>query len=138
MDDACVFCRIAAGTIPGVKVYEDDDVLAIMDIGPIVKGHTLVMPKRHYGSLTDLPDPLLARIACVVKRIAAAQQRGLGAEGVNIHQSNGTCAGQVVPHVHFHVIPRMTRDGHRWNWKATSYGNPAEMQDMAARIQAHL
>ncbi len=138
MDDACVFCKIVAGGIPSVRVHEDSNVLAFIDIGPIIKGHTLVIPKAHFPDLPSLPDDLLATMAAVVRRVAAAQIKALGADGVNVHQSNGACAGQVVPHVHFHVIPRFKDDGHRWNWKATSYGSPAEMQEMADRIRRGL
>jgi histidine triad (HIT) family protein len=81
---------------------------------------------------------VLARIVAVVRRVAAAQVRGLGANGVNIHQSNGAAAGQVVPHVHFHVIPRFRGDGHSWNWRARRYEDPAEMQALAERIRGGL
>lgn len=134
----CIFCRIVQGTVPSAKIYEDDAVLAFMDIGPIIKGHALVIPKVHYATLTEVPHVLAARLIAVVQRVAAAQQTALQADGVNIHQSNGACAGQVVPHVHFHVIPRFTNDGHRWNWAATKYEAPAEMAALAQRLRAQL
>jgi len=134
----CIFCKIAAGRIPATRVYEDDAVLAFMDIGPIVKGHTLVIPKAHHDPLTAVPADLLARVIGVVQRVAAAQMAGLKADGVNVHQSNGAAAGQVVPHVHFHVIPRFAGDGHRWNWTAGRYADPAEMAALAERIRAAL
>ncbi len=134
----CIFCKIVAGQIPCTRVYEDDAVLAFMDIGPIVKGHTLVIPKAHHDPLTAVPSDLLARVIEVVRRVAAAQVAGLKADGVNVHQSNGAVAGQVVPHVHFHVIPRFADDGHRWNWKAGRYDDPAEPAALAERIRAAL
>ena len=96
MSENCLFCRIVAGAIPSVKVYEDDDVLAFMDIGPIVKGHALVIPRAHYERLTDVPDRVLGRVFAAARRVAAAQVAGLKADGVNLHQSNGACAGQVI------------------------------------------
>ena len=138
MSDNCVFCKIVTGKIPSTKVYEDEGVLAFIDIGPIVKGHVLVIPKAHFDSLTEVPAATLARIMEAVQRVAAAQMAGLGADGVNLHQANGAAAGQVVPHVHFHVIPRFNDDGHRWNWKSTTYSSPAETAAMADRIREAL
>ena len=136
MSTNCIFCKIVAGEIPSTKVYEDADVLAFMDIGPVIKGHTLVIPKQHFDPLTATPEPVLARLMAVVKKIAAAQLHGLRADGVNVMQANGVAAGQVVPHLHFHVIPRFATDGHRWNWAAKKYDDPAELQQLAAAIKA--
>jgi histidine triad (HIT) family protein len=138
MSANCIFCKIVAGEIPATKVYEDAEVLAFMDIGPIIKGHTLVIPKQHFDPITATPEPVLAKLVAVVKQIAAAQMNGLRAEGVNVVQANGAAAGQVVPHLHFHVIPRYAADGHRWNWAAKKYDGPAEMQQLAAAIKAAL
>ncbi len=134
----CIFCRIVRGEVPCTKLYEDNEVLAFMDIGPIIKGHALVIPKAHYDPLTNLPTPLLGHLMGVVQKIAAAQMSGLQADGFNVHQSNGACAGQVVPHVHFHVIPRFDQDGHRWNWKAQTYNGPEELQATAGAIRQAL
>ena len=138
MSANCIFCKIVAGAIPATKVYEDAEVLAFMDIGPIVKGHTLVIPKQHFDPLTATPEPVLAKLMAVVKKIAAAQMSGLKADGVNVMQANGAAAGQMVPHLHFHVIPRFATDGHRWNWAAKKYDDPAEAQQLAAAIKAAL
>ena len=138
MSANCIFCRIVAGQITATKVFEDADVLAFMDIGPIIKGHTLVIPKQHFDPITATPEPVLAKLLAVVKKIATAQMSGLKADGVNVVQTNGAAAGQVVPHIHFHVIPRYTTDGHRWNWAAKKYDDPAEMQQLAAAIKAAL
>lgn len=134
----CIFCRIIAGSIPAAKIYEDERILAFMDIGPIIKGHVLVIPKTHYDNLMETPDEMLACLIAAVRRIARAQVAGLGADGINITQANGTSAGQVVPHIHFHVIPRFLRDGHHWNWDAKKYDDTAEMNRFAERIIAHL
>ncbi len=134
----CIFCRIVAGNIPATKLYEDDHVLAFMDIGPIVKGHALVIPKAHTETIGPTPDDTLAKVIAVTRRVARALQVGLGADGINIHQANGAAAGQVVPHIHFHVIPRFRHDGHHWNWSAQTYANPAEVAALADRIKAAL
>ena len=134
----CIFCKIVAGEIPAVKIYEDSRVLAFMDIGPIIKGHALVIPKAHYNPLMETPDDVLAYLIAVVRKIARAQVDGLQADGVNVTQANGRCAGQVVPHIHFHVIPRFDKDGHHWNWDPKRYENPEEMKHYAERIVAAL
>jgi histidine triad (HIT) family protein len=134
----CIFCKIVAGDIPSTKVYEDDHVLAFMDIGPLVRGHTLVIPKAHHNPLADTPDDVLSRVIAVVRLVARAQQDGLGADGVNVHQANGAVAGQVVPHLHFHVVPRFANDGHHWNWTPHPYADLAEAAALADRIKAAL
>ena len=132
------FEKIIAREIPATIVYEDDDTLAFMDIGPIIKGHTLVIPKTCYDPITETPDEVVAKLMIVAKRIAAAQMKALGADGVNIMQNNGAAAGQEVPHIHIHVIPRFDDDGHRWNWAAKSYDSPEEMETLAAKIRKGL
>ena len=133
-----IFEKIVNREIPATIVYEDDDVLAFMDIGPIIKGHTLVIPKTCYDPVTETPDDVLAKLMLTAKRIAAAQVKGLGADGVNIMQNNGKAAGQEVPHIHFHVIPRFENDGHHWNWAAKKYDSPQEMEQTAAAIRKEL
>ena len=135
MNDSCIFCKIVAGAIPSTKVYEDAEILAFMDIGPIVKGHTLVIPKQHTERITDTPVGVLARVMHIVQKIAAAQVNGLKADGVNIFQANGKAAGQVVPHLHFHVVPRFNTDGHSWNWAAKKYADMGEMTKLAESIR---
>ena len=135
MSADCIFCKIVAGEIPSTKVYEDAEILAFIDIGPIVKGHTLVIPKRHMDPITEAPPGVLARVMHVVQKVAQAQLNGLKADGVNVMQCNGKAAGQVVPHLHFHVIPRYETDGHHWNWNAKEYGDPAEMVEFADKIK---
>jgi len=137
-DPNCIFCKIVAGQIPSIKIYEDADVLAFMDIGPIVKGHALVIPKAHYNPLVATPDDVLAKVIAVVRRVAQALQDGLGADGVNVHQANGAVAGQVVPHLHFHVVPRFKHDGHHWNWTPHPYADLSEAAALADRIRTAL
>ncbi|MGI9124004.1 MAG: HIT family protein [Mycobacterium sp.] len=107
---ACVFCEIVAGTAPAVRVYEDDDFLGFLDIRPITRGHTLVIPKRHSVDLTDTPADALAGMLTVGQRIAqATRASGLAATGNNVAINDGKSAFQSVFHIHLHVIPR--RDG---------------------------
>jgi histidine triad (HIT) family protein len=106
-----------------------------MDIGPIIKGHVLVIPKTCYDPITETPDEVLCKLIRVSKRVAASLMNELGADGVNIIQNNGAAAGQEVPHLHFHVIPRFEGDGHRWNWNAKSYDDIAEMEQLAETIR---
>ena len=131
----CIFCKIAAGEIPSTTIYEDEYVLVFMDIGPIIKGHALVIPKQHYDPVTATPDDIVARLHLVAKQIAQAQVNGLGAAGVNIMQNNGKAAGQEVAHIHVHVIPRFEGDGHHWNWNAGKYTDTKEMAELAKKMR---
>lgn len=133
MAESCVFCKIIAGEIPCVRVYEDKDVLAFMDIGPVVKGHTLVIPKAHYDPVTAVPVALLQRVIAIVQQVAQAQYTGLNADGISIAQANGRVAGQIVPHLHFHVIPRFEFDKNA-SWTIRQYDAPGELRSYAERI----
>ncbi|KAJ3578776.1 hypothetical protein NPX13_g1788 [Xylaria arbuscula] len=99
---ACIFCRIIKGEIPSFKLFESDKTLAFLDIGPLSKGHALVIPKFHGAKLTDIPDDHLAEILPVAKKLVTAT----GATDYNILQNNGRIAHQIVDHVHFHMIPK--------------------------------
>jgi len=117
----CIFCKIVQGQIPSVKVYEDNIVMAFMDIAPISKGHTLVIPKDHYEKLADCPDNILAAMSSVAARLANAVSQATSADGYNVLCNNGRAAGQLVDHVHFHIIPRKTGDGVFNRWPAFKY-----------------
>ncbi len=106
-----VFSKIIRGEIPSHKVYEDDAVIAILDIGPLSEGHTLVIPKEPAETIDQLSDEHAAAVGRVLPRIARALKKVTGAESYNILQNNGEPAGQVVPHVHFHIIPRFPERG---------------------------
>ena len=110
MKNNCIFCAIAAGEIPSFKVYEDELVLAYLDINPFSKGHTLVIPKAHSEGLLDTDDRTLQDVIVRVKKVAAQLKAKLGCDGFNIMQNNGEAAGQTVRHVHFHIVPRWTGD----------------------------
>lgn len=119
MKNDCIFCAIAAGEIPSFKVYEDDLVLAYLDINPFSKGHTLVIPKEHSAGLLDTDDAMLAGVIARVKKVAAHVTAKLGCDGFNIVQNNGAAAGQTVNHIHFHIVPRWNGD------KASTFENHA-------------
>jgi histidine triad (HIT) family protein len=107
---ACVFCAIVAGESPAVRVYEDDDYLAILDIRPFTRGHTLVLPKRHTLDLTDTPPETLAGMTAIGQRIAQAVRTTVLADGTNIAINDGPAAFQTVFHIHLHVLPRRNGD----------------------------
>ena len=111
----CVFCAIADETAPAVRIHEDDEYLAILDIRPFTRGHTLVIPKRHSVDLTDTPAATLAGMLALGQRIArATRASGLAATGNNVAINDGKSAMQSVFHIHLHVIPR--RDGDKMSF----------------------
>lgn len=120
MED-CIFCKIARGEIPSHKIGEDELTVSFLDIAPVNPGHALVITKNHYASLTDIPAQELQALAEHVQRVARAVVAATGAEGYNVLLNNGACAGQVVPHAHFHVIPRKHTDGYRLGWRQGKY-----------------
>lgn len=105
MDD-CIFCKIVKGEIPCVKVYEDDDVLTFLDISQTTKGHTLVIPKKHYDTFLSMPKEIMHKVMNIAQTIGQSQIRNLQAKGVNILTNCYASAGQTVMHCHVHVIPR--------------------------------
>lgn len=129
----CVFCRIVRGEIPSSKVYEDENVIAFLDIAPIKKGHTLVIPKEHHETITDVPDILLQQVIVAVKIIATSVMRATGAGGINLSMSINDVAGQTVPHAHFHIIPRHEGDGLR-HWPQGKY-EEGERDEYAEKIR---
>ena len=110
-DEDCIFCKIVRGEIPCVRVYEDDDVLGFLDINPLSHGHTLVIPKEHFGSLDQCPENVVAALAGKLPVIAKALISVVGGSAYNVLNNNGREAGQLVEHVHFHIIPRRAGDG---------------------------
>lgn len=132
--DDCVFCKIIKGEIPCARVYEDDQVLAFLDIAPFNFGHTLVIPKEHHHSCTTVPAATLGAMMAVAARIGAALQRAVKAEGFNLFLNNGRCAGQEVPHAHLHVVPRFSQDKPLFQISTRQYEGKQAMQELAAEI----
>jgi len=111
MSEDCIFCQIVAGDIPGNVVYETDLVLAFLDVNPLAKGHTLVIPKDHYHRLNDAPADVAADLMAAIHHLAPAVEAAVDAPATTVAFNNGEAAGQEVPHVHGHVVPRFEGDG---------------------------
>jgi histidine triad (HIT) family protein len=107
----CIFCKIINKELPADIIYEDENTLAILDLRPVNRGHSLVMPKKHTEDFVSTPDEVLAETTKVAKKIAIALHKATAAAGINITTNNGAAAGQVIFHLHFHLIPRYTADG---------------------------
>ncbi len=134
--EGCIFCKIIEGKIPSAKVYETDKVLAFLDINPTSKGHTLIVPKAHHELLVDVPDEMLKDLAVAVKKVANAVKKGTNAGGLNFLLSMEKAAGQTVPHVHFHIIPRHEGDGLK-HWPQGKY-EEGEAKDYAEKIKRNI
>lgn len=135
MKNNCVFCAIAAGEIPAFKVYEDELVLAYLDINPFSEGHVLVIPKAHSEGLLDTPDETLAGVIVRVKKVAAHLKAALPCDGFNILQNNGEVAGQSVRHVHFHIVPRYAKDASAEISFANRPGDMEHLAELAAKLR---
>ena len=132
----CIFCKIIKGEIPSQKVYEDETVYAFLDIAPINKGHTLVIPKEHHEKFMETDDAVLADVVQKVKKIAKAVKDAVQADGINIGVNNDKAAGQLVFHTHFHIIPRFNNDGLK-TWPNKEY-KEGEMKDYKEKIRKEL
>jgi len=131
-----IFSRIIRGEIPCHRVYEDAHVLAFLDIAPLSPGHTLVIPKEAQATLAELSDESAAAIGRALPRICRAIVRATGCEAYNVLQNNGAAAHQAVPHVHFHIIPKMPDDrGLGLVWKPEPLETASGME-LAAKIRA--
>lgn len=134
-DDQNIFARILRGELPAMKVYEDDQVLAFMDIMPQADGHTLVIPKSPAVTLLDLDPETAAYTIQVVQKIAKAIEKGLNTQGIVLMQLSGASAGQTVPHVHFHLIPSSV---HELGKHALKMGDQEKIKVFAEKIKAAL
>ncbi len=111
MSADCIFCKVVRGETPAHWVYEDEHTLAFLDIHPLTEGHTLVISKVHYEALEEPPAEEIARLFLAVQRVSGALRRAFGAPATTIGINNGRAAGQVVPHLHVHILPRYPGDG---------------------------
>jgi histidine triad (HIT) family protein len=135
-DPNCIFCKIVAGQIPCAKVYENHKYLAFLDISPVNPGHTLVIPKEHYENLLNTPDSVLDGMLNDAKKIAKAVLKAVGADSFNLGINVGKTSGQVVPHLHIHIMPRFANDGHHL-FRQGSY-KEGEMENIANKIRNNI
>ena len=130
----CIFCKIAQKEIPADVVYEDEDFIAFLDINPVNEGHTLVIPKKHFENIFDIEESTYAELQKVVKKVAEKVKGATSACGVNIMQNNNPCAGQVVFHIHIHIIPRFEGDGYEL-WHGNPYESDEKRKELAEKIK---
>ncbi len=135
-DPNCIFCKIAAGHIPSFKVFEDDLVLAFLDIAPVVQGHVLVMSKQHYPTIMETPDEALAAINLRIPTISRMMLAATGTSACNVLINNGAEAGQTVPHIHYHILPRQAGDAFDIPWKSGTLTPAAAASLQAAALTA--
>lgn len=136
-DADCIFCKIIAGEIPSFKIYEDDATLAFMDINPANEGHALVIPKEHAADLHAVSEAAITATVVSAKKVAAAIDKTLRPEGINLLQCNGAAAAQSVLHFHMHVLPRKNGDDLKLNW-GLEPGDMESIGRLAQRIGANL
>ena len=139
---SCVFCKIVDRSLPAHRIFEDETALAILDINPIRRGHTLIVPKKHYLNFLDIPEEELAHLSILAKKIAPAIMRATDADGFNIIGNNGASAGQIILHTHLHVIPRKTGDprvrfSETFSWSQGREGDQ-DISGTAASIRSQL
>jgi histidine triad (HIT) family protein len=141
MAENCVFCAIIRREAPASFVYEDEQVAAFLSNRPVNEGHTLVVPKKHYENIYEVPEEELAYLSKIVKRVAHAVRDAMAAEGIRVVQNNGYAAGQVIFHFHVHVIPMKPHEGftHGKAYRDQTQGRMPEALSMdAEKIRRHL
>lgn len=141
MAEDCIFCGIVDGSIPSRTVYADDQVQAFLDVNPLARGHTVVIPTGHYETLADLPTDVGEALFATLPGLVPAIERAVDADGSTVGFNNGSAAGQEIPHVHGHVIPRLRDDGggnlHSMMGRQIELSDD-EFDDIVDRIQAAL
>ena len=134
--ESCLFCKIVNREIPSDFLYEDENVVAFLDIQPNNPGHTLVIPKKHFRNIFDIEENTLQELIVGVKKVAKAVKNGVKADGINIAMNNDPAAGQLVFHAHIHVIPRFRDDGYK-HWPHKLY-KEGEASIVTQKIKARL
>ena len=132
--DDCIFCKMVAGQVPVTKIYEDEVVLAFLDIGPVSDGHTLVIPKEHFVRLDECPEAVITSVARKLGAVATAIIQAVQADAYNIVNNNGRSAGQLIDHIHFHIIPRRSGDG-VIRYSEHSQYPPGRLEELAQLIR---
>lgn len=130
----CLFCKITRQEIPSALIYQDETVFAFLDIKPVAPGHLLIVPKQHSEGFHDADPAVLAKLLPMIQTLAAKLVTATNAEGYNLIQNNKPAAGQVIPHLHYHLIPRFEGDGLE-PWHGTPYASEADMKAMQEKIQ---
>jgi len=133
----CIFCKIVNNEIPSTKVYENEKVLAFLDITPINKGHVLVIPKVHSENIYEIEDEILSEIIKISKKLSISIKKSLNADGINVIMNNDYDAGQRVFHAHFHIIPRYKNDGYEM-WQSKTNYQDNEKIETAEKIKSIL
>ncbi len=136
-DPDCIFCKILQGQIPSTSLFESDAFLVFLDINPANRGHALIVPKRHVETVFDLPEGYGEELIAIMRKVGKAIMKATGATGMNILQNNYADAGQAVPHVHWHLIPRFAGDG-LLPWSTKTYADGDEMASLAGKIRSVL
>lgn len=132
-DEACIFCKIAAGEIPSKTLYEDEEFRVILDLGPATRGHALILPRNHYRNLFELPEDQAEKVIVLAKKMAQQMKEKLHCDGFNLVQNNEEVAGQTVFHFHMHLIPRYNDDGQTIGWKPGKPGD-AELEEIRKEV----
>jgi histidine triad (HIT) family protein len=136
-DDKCLFCRIVSGEVAATLVYVDPNAIAFLDHRPLFHGHTLLVPREHYETLTDLPSKLIGPLFSAAQALAGGVQHALDAEGTFVAMNNRV--SQSVPHLHIHIVPRRRKDGLKgFFWPRTKYKDEEEMKAVAKKIAGAL
>ncbi len=132
----CIFCKIISKEVESNIIYEDDQTISFLDINPVNKGHSLVMPKNHYPTFMDIPKSELGAIFSTIQDVTSAVMKSMNASGSNLLMNNKKAAGQLVNHVHFHIIPRFKNDGLK-HWPQGTY-KEWESKEIAEKIKSFL
>ena len=136
-DPHCIFCKITRGEIPSARILETDEAIAFLDINPVSHGHTLLVPKAHHPSLSDLPDSIASAVGSLLPRLCRAIAAATGSHGLNVIVNTGRAAGQTIDHCHWHIIPRFHDDPINWPWPHALYMGD-ELNQMRFRIEREL
>ena len=135
MDSDCIFCKLANGVFPTNFIYEDEDFKVILDANPATKGHSLILPKKHFKNLLDADEEVLKKALPLAKKLSNKLIDVLKCDGVNVLQNNNEAAGQAVFHLHIHLIPRYKdQKEHILSWKANKFSDD-EMKNIAESLK---
>ena len=133
----CIFCKIIKREIPCNKIYEDKDIFAFLDNNPVNKGHTLIIPKKHFENIYETPDKIISKMIIGAKKLSIIIKKTMKSDGINVYMNNGRAAGQQVEHAHIHVIPRLEKDGFTY-WKNKKKYSDEEMSEIKNKINSIL